>query len=343
MLLGEVDGLGPVLIGVEELPPVLLEVADTAIALASNQGPSPAAAHLALALIALSGLRPDEAARQLASVSPPREAARGLKALLAHAEAELHATQGRPDDGLLALDRFELTATSGVATPYEKAALGCLRARLHALAGDPERARSVLGEIAGEPWMIVAVLRARLLLAAGEPEAAIEALEGATTPVILARTRVERALLLAVALDQIGASERAARSLEEALALAEPSGHRWAFQTIGGSAEPLLRDRIRRGTRHRAFIGHLLDSLADPGCERPTITPPLEPLSEREQTILRYLPTSLSNKEMAAELFITTNTVKTHLRSIYRKLDVEHRRDAIERARELSLLTTSRL
>ena len=53
---------------------------------------------------------------------------------------------------------------------------------------------------------------------------------------------------------------------------------------------------------------------------------------------MRYLPTTLSNGEIAAELFVTTNTVKTHLRSIYRKLDVARRREAVERARDLRLL-----
>ena len=75
--------------------------------------------------------------------------------------------------------------------------------------------------------------------------------------------------------------------------------------------------------------------------ERRTVAPLLEPLSERECAILRYLPTTLSNREIAAELFVTTNTVKTHLRSIYRKLDVARRREAVERARDLRLLSTA--
>ena len=70
------------------------------------------------------------------------------------------------------------------------------------------------------------------------------------------------------------------------------------------------------------------------------VAPLLDPLSEREQAILRYLPTTLSNREIADELFVTTNTVKTHLRNIYRKLDVAHRRQAVQRARELRLLSS---
>jgi LuxR family maltose regulon positive regulatory protein len=63
-----------------------------------------------------------------------------------------------------------------------------------------------------------------------------------------------------------------------------------------------------------------------------------EPLTDRELTVLRYLQSVLSNGEIAAEMTVSVNTVKTHVRSIYRKLDTNHRRDAVRRARELHLL-----
>ena len=63
-----------------------------------------------------------------------------------------------------------------------------------------------------------------------------------------------------------------------------------------------------------------------------------EPLSEREQAILRYLPTMMSNHEIAGELFVSVNTVKTHLKAIYRKLDASGRREAVQRGRELGLM-----
>jgi len=68
--------------------------------------------------------------------------------------------------------------------------------------------------------------------------------------------------------------------------------------------------------------------------------PPLhtEPLTVREQTILRYLQSILSNVEIASELSLSVNTVKTHVRNIYRKLDATRRGDAVRRARELHLL-----
>ena len=63
-----------------------------------------------------------------------------------------------------------------------------------------------------------------------------------------------------------------------------------------------------------------------------------EPLSEREQAILRYLPTMMSNHEIAGELFVSVNTVKTHLKAIYRKLDASGRREAVQRGRERGLM-----
>jgi len=63
-----------------------------------------------------------------------------------------------------------------------------------------------------------------------------------------------------------------------------------------------------------------------------------EALTQRELTILRFLGTSMSSAEIACELFVSVNTVKTHIASIYRKLAVSRRRDAVQRARELELI-----
>jgi LuxR family maltose regulon positive regulatory protein len=58
--------------------------------------------------------------------------------------------------------------------------------------------------------------------------------------------------------------------------------------------------------------------------------------------VLRYLPTTMSNQEIAAQMCVSVNTVKTHLKAIYRKLDVDDRRTAVARARTLRLLSGSR-
>jgi LuxR family maltose regulon positive regulatory protein len=69
-----------------------------------------------------------------------------------------------------------------------------------------------------------------------------------------------------------------------------------------------------------------------------TPSPLREELSARELAVLRYLPTMLTSQEIAGELFVSLNTVKSHLKNIYRKLDADGRRQAVRRARELGLV-----
>src|SRR3954454_8152485 len=187
--------------------------------------------------------------------------------------------------------------------------------------------------------MEVDLSRASLLLARGESADAADILDaGRDKQATHAVTPVEHAALEAIAHDENGEPQAAAQALERALALAEVNRHRWPFLELGRRMETLLRNQIRAGTAHRALVAELLDAFAARPRVSPTVAPLLEPLSAREQAILRYLPTALSNREIAAELFVTTNTVKTHLRSIYRKLDVARRREAVDRARDLRLL-----
>jgi LuxR family maltose regulon positive regulatory protein len=85
----------------------------------------------------------------------------------------------------------------------------------------------------------------------------------------------------------------------------------------------------------------LLAAIADQGAGAPLsyeAPAEFEPLSEREQIVLRYLPTGLSNKRIAAELHMSVNTLKTHLKSIYRKLGAGSRDESVAHARQLHLL-----
>jgi ATP/maltotriose-dependent transcriptional regulator MalT len=69
-----------------------------------------------------------------------------------------------------------------------------------------------------------------------------------------------------------------------------------------------------------------------------SLHPLVEPLSERELDVLRLLPSELSTTEMADELVVSVNTIRTHLKNLYGKLGVHSRYEAIARAKELNLL-----
>ncbi len=320
-----------------------------AIELASQRGwasiPQLANAHAALALGAFFDLRPTLAAEHLerAAAAASQMRYRQVDFVIAHLRARMKGATGAPRDGLRVLDEFVALHRRGASPPYERASLGAMRARLWLECGERDRAEAVLAPVLDEQWLVVDLSAARLALAAGDPVRGVEILKRARHAGkrgTHAVTGVEHAALEAFALDEAGEPNAAAEMLERALALAEVNRHRWPFLELGRRMETLLRRQIRSGTAHRALVGELLDAFADRAPAPHSVTPLLEPLSEREQAVLRYLPTALSNGEIAAELFVTTNTVKTHLRSIYRKLDVARRREAVERARDLRLLAS---
>ena len=108
-------------------------------------------------------------------------------------------------------------------------------------------------------------------------------------------------------------------------------------QLAGAAVVELLRDTIRFGTAHRWLAGSLLAAFDGRDVGR-GMAELLQPLSEKEQVVLRYLPTMMSNQEIAGELYVSVNTIKTHLKNIYRKLGSSDRREAVRRARELRLI-----
>jgi LuxR family transcriptional regulator, maltose regulon positive regulatory protein len=215
-------------------------------------------------------------------------------------------------------------------------------ARLLAARGDLEASRVALDRRAARigETAAISLLRARLALAEGESGAALAILERRPedTPTALG-LRIEASVLTAVALHALHDEDAAGEALECALELAGPNSYRRPFLDCGSAVQVLLEQRIRWGTSHRSFAGELLAAFRK---RAPSVAVTraelLEPLSGREQSVLRYLPTMMSNAEIAGELFVTPNTVKTHLKSIYRKLAVSRRRDAVERARALELL-----
>jgi len=252
--------------------------------------------------------------------------------------ARLLAADGRAEPALEAIEGAHELGDGWPVAPALRGLTTGLQALSEAALGQREQAEERLGD--GSATAEDGAALARLRLHDGEPAAARGALapwlDGA--PAAFGPTRVELWLLDALARDAEADVEGASASLERALDEAEPHGIRRPFADLGGHVATLLRRQLRRGTAHRSLIDDVLRDVDRPQLAlRPRLLL-LEPLSEREAAVLRFLPTMMSNGEIAAELFVSVNTVKTHLKSIYRKLDVPDRREAVRRARDLELL-----
>ncbi len=221
-----------------------------------------------------------------------------------------------------------------VATQARLGMTGEARAFLAAL--DDERAGS--GEIRNA--------RAVICLAEGDPAGALGAvadvLDG-TAPVIGYVTVVEAHLLAGLAHRELGNQRAANQAAERALAVAEPDRLVLPFAMTG--SRELLEALPRHETPHAALLADILDVLhgSSPAATQQSSSPPAEELSPGELRVLRYLPTNLSRPEIAGELSVSLNTVSTHLRSIYAKLQVRDRSSAVQRARELRLLAAGRI
>jgi LuxR family maltose regulon positive regulatory protein len=263
-----------------------------------------------------------------------------LRPAVAQVRARLHVLKGDP---LTALDLLAAANSEGPLPPFLRVSTGLLEAELWLRLGEPARARKRLAEVDREDASDAAIGLARVELAGGNPGAAIRAvatfLADEREPV-LPFARAEAWAIDAIARDAVHDEDGALRALERALDLAEPRGYAGILARYGAPLRSLLRRRVARGTTHRALAAHLLATLGEPSVsERPTPAPLLEPLSDRELAVLRFLPTMMSNVEIASEMFVSVNTVKTHLKHVYRKLDVADRRDCVKRARELRLLS----
>lgn len=97
-----------------------------------------------------------------------------------------------------------------------------------------------------------------------------------------------------------------------------------------------------QGTSHAALVADILDAVRTGGLDHRAAPAPAEELSPSELRVLRYLPTNLTRPEIAGHLSVSLNTLNTHIRRIYAKLGATDRSSAVQRGRELRLLSSGR-
>jgi LuxR family transcriptional regulator, maltose regulon positive regulatory protein len=198
--------------------------------------------------------------------------------------------------------------------------------------GMPCEARATLARSSAEPEQIGTIYQGQMgaiynahaviCLTEEDPTGALDALQGVldtTPPAAPSFTVVESHLLAGIAHLYLGDRSAAAAAAEAALAAAEPDRLIFPFAMTG--AADLLDALPRHETAHGGLLADVVDVLR--GGSPPNIAserlPAVDELSPTELRVLRYLPTNMTRPEIASELYVSINTVNTHIRNIYSK------------------------
>ena len=302
--------------------------------------PQASAAYLAVAMVNLRWNRLDEALAGLEQGQ--RQSGFDLvpRCALAFTLAGLHASEGRPVAAREELHRLRHQLDGWEPSAYLARWGAVTEAEIDLAEGQPAAALHKLRVLEASGGLVPAerLCLARALLAGGETSAAdavlLELRDGERTGV-----EVDGWVLSALVADRLREDNRALDSLQRAVQLARSEGVRRPFVS-------LAPEHVRRLLGHLqqvdpgvdAFVRELVGELTpdeQPAMPVETLT---ENLTDRELSVLRYLPSMMTNEEIAAELFVSVNTVKAHLKRIYRKLGVVSRREAVRRAHELGMI-----
>ena len=219
--------------------------------------------------------------------------------------------------------------------------LSLVESRACAAVGDIQAALAAAGRVGNGTSPEAAVALAHAWAAAGDDGNAARSLAPVLTPDSGVPERVRaQAWLVDARLSYAGGdSARGRRSLASALRMAEREQFRLPFAMERGWLGPVLRRDHELARAHRGVLAPVLgrEQLPAPA-EVPDQVLVVEPLTEREREVLQHVSGMLNTAEVASEMYISVNTVKTHLRSIYRKLAADHRGEAVRRARQLQLI-----
>jgi LuxR family maltose regulon positive regulatory protein len=317
-----------------------VSLSDEALAIAREVGllahPSIAEAYLTSTLVALEQGEPGRASVSLHEGILRADANRRSQlSWFGHLEAALLLeADGQRERALttVLLARSDLGAPP---PPVVADRLLAIQSRLLRLGGSPEQSlrslRSASSDSAG-----LAFERAAAALTLGDDDLARKLVEtyseatDSTHPLAI----LEGLLLAAWLAESDGSFDVARRQLNEALAVAEDHSLVESFVRAGPTMVRMVSDLPGAQSDFRGRILRRAQALASPSLGGDLV----EPLTDRELEILSYLPSRLTNTELADHFYVSLNTIKTHMAHIYRKLGVANRNRAISRAREIGLL-----
>ncbi len=273
-----------------------------------------------------------------------------VRALLGLAGCQ--ASQRRGEEAEALLESTAAAHRSGAAPAYLRARIAERQLRVGVRLGHLEHAAEWTRTLeAGTPApALLAHLEAEVLLASGEVAPALARAERSAAGPGQGREAIERHVLLARCAAAAGERRASLRALAAAVAAGEP--HRFvrtlaepAAGLLSSFSRPLAAGVDAHGAPDGEYL-RLLDAAArtelgrsaPTHAERPQRPPLREPLSDGELAVIRFLPTERTYAEIASTRYVSVNTIKSQLKSIYRKLGATSRVTAVERCRELGLL-----
>jgi LuxR family maltose regulon positive regulatory protein len=273
--------------------------------------------------------------------------------------ARIHLAQANRRGAIEAVEKaVQLIQTRGVFSEARRA-VATAQVKLWLAQGDLQRAerwaasreeRLSSDDVFGFENELAHITQARVLIAQNKPKEASALLshleETARAAGRMGRI-IEILLLKALAMQESRNSEHAIQTLTECLTLAEPEGYVRVFLDEGQPMQMLLaqwlaqasagplRDYAIRLLSHFDAEPHMVTATQETGSAAQAL---VEPLSQRELEVLHLMALGRTNKEIARQLIVAPGTVKAHTSSIYRKLDVANRTEAVARARRLGIL-----
>jgi LuxR family maltose regulon positive regulatory protein len=329
-----------------------------AVALAERHGwtddPAAGIAYMAVVVVLVRQGQPDAAERWVQRAERTLTADTQPAAVLAIRllRGMLELERDRNAAALAAFEAGEALARRLAGQHYFVARIRALLVQSLIRLGQAERAERFLAGLGDQDreHSEIRVAAAALRVAQDDPRAALAALppvqHGPDAEDYWGFWRARAHVLEAIAKDTLGDPDAASAAVERALDLSEASGDLTPFLLYPTSG--LLERHARHRTAHAALAAEIRGLLAGAQAGSQDGVPPpsrpeplLEALSDSEIRVLRYLPTNLTGPEIAGELSVSLNTVRTHLRHLYAKLGTHRRAEAVARARALGLLAPS--
>ena len=303
--------------------------------------PQAACAYLAVAMVRFQLNETELAGVLLEQAQEAGHQEFAARCALGLVRAQQHASAGRVEAARVELRRVEPDLDARDDAPLLARWRSVAEAEIDLAAGVPSAVSSRFASALNlePPFLNEQICLARSDLALGRNEEAEERLRSLREAADGASTLIDVWLLTAVVADRQRQDRKAIEALRKAIDLARSTGVRRPFLVL----EPDVLARLLSQLRDLSpdledVIERLLSAMGRRQSNDLGILALTDPLTDREMSVLQFLPTMMTNAEIAAELYVSLNTVKAHLKKIFRKLAVTNRRQAVQRARQIGLL-----